>query len=68
MRFEFKPCPDCGDRCNKPMMYRKVYRDSNDDMVSSVVRAVCPMCNWETKGHRNVKECADEWNSTVIYE
>ena len=37
-------------------------------MVSSVVRAMCPTCDWETKGHRNVKECADEWNNTVIYE
>ena len=68
MRFKFKSCPDCGDNYNPIMLCREVTRDVNGDMVSSTVRAVCSTCGLETKGHRNVRECVDEWNNIVIYK
>ena len=64
MRFKFNPCPDCGYVCDVPNIERTVYYDADNAWI---VRAYCPICYWETGSHRNVKECAEEWNSTVIY-
>lgn len=69
MRVNFNRCPDCGEQYGSYGMPRferhsRVY--SEDSIVTSRVRAVCDKCEWETKSHDNVKECAEEWNNTVI--
>ena len=64
MRFKFNPCPDCGYVCDVPNIERTVYYDTDNAWI---VRAYCPICYWETGSHRNVKECAEEWNSTKLY-
>lgn len=64
MRFKFNPCPDCGYVCDVPNIERTVYCDTDNAWI---VRAYCPICYWETGSHRNVKECAEEWNSTKLY-
>ena len=68
MRFEFKPCPDCGYRSGYPMFDRDFIRSNSGDVEFSVVKAICQVCGWETGNHNNVEECADEWNNTCIYE
>ena len=64
MRFNFNACPDCGYVCDVPNIERTVYYDTDNAWI---VRAYCPICYWETGSHRNVKECAEEWNSTKLY-
>ena len=64
LRFTFEPCPDCGDQ-NVRVYF---YRDQDDDKTPSRILASCPTCSWMTGWHSNVKECADEWNNTVLYE
>ena len=72
MRFNFNACPDCGEPYGSyglPRFERhsRVY-DNQGDIVTSMIRAVCDKCGWETKSHYNVEECAKEWNRTNIYE
>ena len=57
MRFEFKPCPDCGYRSGYPMFDRDFIRSNSVDIEFSVVKAICPVCGWETRNHNNVEEC-----------
>lgn len=68
MRFDFNSCPDCGNDYDYPHFYRDVYYDYSRNVSLSAVKAVCATCKWETDWHNNVKECADEWNNTVLYE
>ena len=67
----FNPCPDCGEHYGKygqmPEFDRHTKVYDGNDIVLSEIRAICRRCDWETKSHSNVKECADEWNSTVFY-
>lgn len=65
LRFIFNPCPDCGDKDTYVTFYRVT--DENPKRTTHV-QARCCTCDWTTGWHNNVKECADEWNSTVIYE
>lgn len=72
MQHYFNACPDCGEEYGKignmPELdrYEKFY--NGNDIIKSSIKAICNRCEWETKLHDNVKECADEWNSTVIYD
>lgn len=67
MPVEFRPCPDCGceeyplfDREEEMIVgpYKKV--------VLNPVRAYCIRCGWTTALHKNVKECAKEWNEAEV--
>lgn len=64
MRFKFNPCPDCGNDCDYPRFHR-AFGGSDKPFA---VNAYCTTCGWETDWHNNVKECADEWNDTVLYD
>lgn len=66
MRFDFNLCPDCGDKDAFVTFYRETLY--TEDSKCGRVKAMCSNCDWETGWHDNVKECAEEWNNTVIYE
>jgi len=70
MKHHFNECPDCGEPYGyygQPNFKRNLSVDYDDDLVvKNVIKAVCHNCYWETNYHDNVKECAEEWNSTVI--
>lgn len=72
MGHYFNPCPDCGERYGNcggmPELDRKIkIYDNNNNIAHSKIKAICHRCEWETKLHDNVGGCAEEWNSTVIY-
>ena len=61
---EFRPCPDCGCREYPHINRLKVF--ANSYMATSYVKAICKRCDWETQEHKNVKECAKEWNEAEV--
>lgn len=59
---EFRPCPDCG--CEKyPYLNRCVICVDGKPLY---VQAECYRCGWRTDMHKNVKECAKEWNEAEV--
>lgn len=59
---EFRPCPDCG--CDKyPYLSRGIVRVDGKPLY---VQAECYRCGWRTVYHKNVKECAKEWNEAEV--
>lgn len=72
MAHYFNSCPDCGEHYSKygqmPELDRHTKIYSGNDIVKSSIKAICNRCGWETKSHDNVGQCAEEWNSTKLYE
>ena len=59
---EFRPCPDCG--CEKyPYLSRGIIHADGKPLH---VQAECYRCGWRTVYHKNVKECAKEWNEAEV--
>lgn len=59
---EFRPCPDCGYE-EYPCLCRSSVRANGKPIY---IQAVCFRCGWETDMHKNVKECAKEWNEAEV--
>lgn len=63
---KFKECPDCGYNQYPVFDRRDYYTVGDGKIINGNIRASCYRCGWGTCFHKNVKECAKEWNECKI--
>lgn len=67
MKYEFKPCPDCG--CNhQPVIDRGVSVSPFSGIEIPKIYAYCPKCHWGTKTYDNEEECVEFWNNALVVD
>lgn len=63
--YTLKLCPDCREKPDIEFdrLYCDTYADNNPYIGNVSIR--CAICHWQTSYLNTVKDCVDEWNSSL---